>query len=83
VTNPATRDLTVTASLYATLNDHFGNRTVCGIGRGDSALRVMNKKPTTLKEFREAIGIIQNLANSRSVELNGSEIRFPWSHGSE
>ena len=44
VTNPATRDWTVTASLFATLNDMFGNRTVCGIGRGDSAVRVLNGK---------------------------------------
>ena len=36
VTNPATRDWTVTASLFATLNEMFGNRTICGIGRGDS-----------------------------------------------
>ena len=40
VTNPGTRDWTVTASLFATLNEMFGNRTVCGIGRGDSAVRV-------------------------------------------
>ena len=38
VTNPATRDWTVTASVYATLNEMYGNRTVCGIGRGDSAV---------------------------------------------
>src|SRR5690625_7601899 len=37
VTNPATRDWTVTASVFATLNEMYGNRTVCGIGRGDSA----------------------------------------------
>ena len=36
VTNPLSRELSVTASLFATLNDMFGNRTVCGIGRGDS-----------------------------------------------
>ena len=48
VTNPATRDWTVTASLFATLNEMYGNRTVCGIGRGDSAVRVTNGKPTTL-----------------------------------
>jgi len=35
VTNPTTRDPTVTASLFATLNDTFGNRTVCAIGRGE------------------------------------------------
>src|SRR5690625_6957515 len=34
VTNPATRDWTVTASVFATLNEMYGNRTVCGIGRG-------------------------------------------------
>ena len=45
VTNPATRDWTVTASLFATLNEMYGNRTVCGIGRGDSAVRVTNGKP--------------------------------------
>jgi Coenzyme F420-dependent N5,N10-methylene tetrahydromethanopterin reductase and related flavin-dependent oxidoreductases len=32
VTNPSTRDWSVTASLFATLNDMYGNRTVCGIG---------------------------------------------------
>jgi dihydropyrimidinase len=40
VTNPATRDWTVVASMHATLNEQFGNRTICGIGRGDSAVRV-------------------------------------------
>ena len=44
VTNPATRDPTVTASVFATLNDMFGNRTVCGIGRGDSARRVLGRQ---------------------------------------
>ena len=52
VTNPATRDPTVTASLFATLNDGFGNRTICGIGRGDSARRVLGKPPTTLAADR-------------------------------
>ncbi len=52
VTNPATRDWTVTASTYATLNEMYGNRTICGIGRGDSAVRVTNGKPTTLATMR-------------------------------
>src|SRR3954453_8001964 len=83
VTNPATRDWTVTASVFATLNELYGNRTVCGIGRGDSAVRVTNGKPTTLKELREAIHVIRELANSRSVEYNGATLQFPWSHGSQ
>ncbi|MEI8240836.1 MAG: LLM class flavin-dependent oxidoreductase, partial [Actinomycetota bacterium] len=78
VTNPATRDWTVTASTYATLNEMYGNRTVCGIGRGDSAVRVTNGSPTTLATLRDSIHIIRELGNGRGVDYNGSEIRFPW-----
>ena len=83
VTNPATRDWTVTASVFATLNEMYGNRTIVGIGRGDSAVRVTNGKPTTLASLREAIHVIRELGNSRAVEYNDSTIQFPWSHGSE
>lgn len=83
VTNPATRDWTVTASLYATLNEMYGNRTVCGIGRGDSAVRVTNGAPTTLATLRESIHVIRELANGRSVDYKGSELRFPWASKSE
>ncbi|MGZ4724230.1 MAG: TIGR03842 family LLM class F420-dependent oxidoreductase, partial [Ilumatobacteraceae bacterium] len=82
VTNPATRDWTVTASLYATLNEMYGNRTVCGIGRGDSAVRVTNGAPTTLSTLREAVHVIRELANGRSVDYKGTQLRFPWSTGS-
>lgn len=82
VTNPATRDWTVTASIFATLNEMYGNRTVCGIGRGDSAVRVTNGAPTTLAALRESIQVIRELANSRSVEYNGATLQFPWSVGS-
>lgn len=78
VTNPATRDWTVTASLFATLNEMYGNRTVCGIGRGDSAVRVLNGTPTTLATLRESVHVIRELANGRTVEVNGSTLRFPW-----
>lgn len=83
VTNPATRDWTVTASVFATLNEMYGNRTICGIGRGDSAVRVTNGRPTTLAELRESIHVIRELGNSRAVEYNGATLQFPWSHGSE
>jgi len=63
VTNPATRDWTVTASTYATLNEMYGNRTICGIGRGDSAVRVLGLEPNTLGQLRESIGVIKGLAS--------------------
>jgi len=83
VTNPATRDWTVTASLFATLNDMYGNRTVCGIGRGDSAVRVLNGKPTTLATLRDSIHVIRELANGRAVEHQGATIAFPWASKSQ
>ena len=83
VTNPATRDWTVTASTYATLNEMYGNRTVCGLGRGDSAVRVTNGRPTTLATMRESIHVIRELACGRGVEYNGSTITLPWASKSE
>jgi probable F420-dependent oxidoreductase len=82
VTNPSTRDWTVTASLFATLNEMFGNRTVCGIGRGDSAVRVTNGKPATLKEVRSATHVIRELASCRPVDYHGSTLQFPWARTS-
>ena len=78
VTNPGTRDWTVTASLFATLNEMYGNRTICGIGRGDSALRVLGARPNTLAELRECVQVIKGLGNGGTVELRGRELRFAW-----
>ncbi len=82
VTNPATRDWTVTASTFATLNEMYGNRTICGIGRGDSAVRVTNGKPTTLATMGESIHVIRELGNGRSVDYKGSTITLPWASAS-
>jgi probable F420-dependent oxidoreductase len=82
VTNPSTRDWTVTASVFATLNEMYGNRTVCGIGRGDSAVRVSGGKPATVRDMREATHVIRELANCRSVSINGAELRLPWATSS-
>ncbi len=83
VTNPGTRDWTVTASLFATLNDMFGNRTVCGIGRGDSAMRVIGEQPCRLATLSEAMGVIKNLAEGREALHNGTRLHFPWAGRSE
>jgi probable F420-dependent oxidoreductase len=82
VTNPATRDWTVTASTFATLNEMFGNRTICGIGRGDSAVRTLSGKPSSLDTLRDAIHVIRELANGRAVSHRGSTIRMPWAAAS-
>ncbi len=83
VTNPGTRDWTVTASLFATLNDMFGNRTICGIGRGDSAMRVLGHKPSNLATLEESMGVIKGLAEGEEVSYNGTTQQFPWAEPSE
>ena len=82
VTNPATRDITVTASVFSTLNEMYGNRTVIGIGRGDSAVRVTNGKPVSVAELRQAVVDIKGLVNGESIEYNGNSLRLPWAGAS-
>jgi probable F420-dependent oxidoreductase len=78
VTNPLTRHWSVTASLFATLNEMFGNRTVCGIGRGDSARRVIGQPPASLATLAQAMHVIRDLAEGRTVELHGAQVTIPW-----
>jgi probable F420-dependent oxidoreductase len=78
VTNPVSRDPSVTASTFATLNEMFGNRSICGIGRGDSVVRVLGRKPTTLRQLEEAMHDIKELAEGREVDYSGVKVRIPW-----
>lgn len=78
VTNPGTRDWTVLASLFATLNDMYGPRTIVGMGRGDSALRYIGRKPRTMEAMVESMEVIKGLVAGETVEYNGQELRFPW-----
>src|SRR5260370_14230457 len=67
VTNPGTRDWSVIASLFATLNDMYGNRTICGIGRGDSARRVIGQPPMSLATPSHAMTVVKGLAEGPEV----------------
>jgi probable F420-dependent oxidoreductase len=78
VTNPITRDWTVTASLFATLNEMFGPRTVCGIGRGDSALRVTGRPPASLAALSRCMITVKALVEGREATVNDRTIKFPW-----
>ena len=83
VTNPLTRDWTVTASLFATLNEMYGPRTVCGIGRGDSAVRVTGGGPASLATLAACMATVKDLAEGRSATLHDVEVKFPWATGDE
>jgi probable F420-dependent oxidoreductase len=81
VTNPATREPSVTASALAALNEVSGGRMDLGIGRGDSARRVMGKPPTTLARLEEATLLIRDLVEGRAVDQEGTELRLTWTRG--
>jgi probable F420-dependent oxidoreductase len=78
VTNPGTREPTVLASMYATLHVISGGRMVMGIGRGDSARRVVGLKPVRVAEFEESSRMIKDFMNGRKVEWNGKELELTW-----
>ena len=78
VTNPATRDLTVTASLFATLNLISGGRMELGIGRGDSSRRVMGKKPVSWSQLEAAVKEFRDLTSAKEVQHDGQATRLTW-----
>src|SRR6478609_6338497 len=81
VTNPATREPSVTASLLATLDELSGGRMDLGIGRGDSARRVLGKPPTTMATLEEAIRVIRALVAGETIGYEGTDLHFPWTSG--
>src|SRR5712691_6114821 len=81
VTNPATRDITVTASAMATLNEISGGRMDCGIGRGDSARRVIGQAPVTIERLEESCRLIRDLAAGREVDYEGTPTQLKWAKG--
>jgi probable F420-dependent oxidoreductase len=80
VTNPAVRDVTVSSSLFATLNVFSHGRMQLGIGRGDSSRRVLGKKPTTLENLEDFVRVFRSLNAGQSVELDGVSTKFPWAN---
>jgi probable F420-dependent oxidoreductase len=82
VTNPVSRDPIVIASAFATLNQQAGSgRLVCGIGRGDSAVRVLNRRPASVADTERAVEIIRTLASGRPIELDGVRVQIEWASG--
>jgi probable F420-dependent oxidoreductase len=80
VTNPLVRDITVTASSFATLNVISGGRAVCGIGRGDSSRRVLGRQPSNIADMMNAIEQIRTLAQGGRIEYEGKEQWIPWAN---
>lgn len=65
VPNSVSRDPMVLASAFATLQDVTNGRMLCGIGRGDSAVRVLKRRPSTVKDTESATSLIERLVVCR------------------
>jgi probable F420-dependent oxidoreductase len=80
VTNPKIRDVTVTASLFATLNQISGGRAEMAIGRGDSSLRVLGMEPVPYYDFEDLTQLIDDLHGGEEIEHpeTGEEIELTW-----
>lgn len=72
------RDVTITASLFATLDLISGGRMEIGIGRGDSSRRVMGKQPTTFSQLEQFVGIFRDLTAAREIVEEGHPVRIAW-----
>lgn len=81
VTNPAVRDVHVTASSLATLDIISNGRAECGIGRGDSSLRMQGKRPRKVAEMEQAIKDLQALTAGEKVNLDDHEFELVWTSG--
>ncbi len=82
VTNPVTRHPSVTASSLATLDTISGGRMVLGIGRGDTAVRMIGQTAASLERFEASALAIRGLSEGQEIVLDGVPVRLPWTPAS-
>jgi len=78
VTNPVTRHPAVTASAIATVQVASGGRAVLGIGRGDSSLGHLGRKPASVATFETCLRRLRGYLHGDAVDLDGSSSRNVW-----
>lgn len=85
VTNPNTRDWSHAASLFGSLAKQSNGRFDIGVGRGDSAVRVMGKKPAPLARMEEFILKVKDMVRGDEAIYGDAPnpIQFPWASGYE
>ena len=85
VTNPNVRDWSVAASIFSTLATDNQNRFELAVGRGDSSMRVMGKRPATLDKMAEYIHAIKGMVRGDEVNYGDcpAPVKFDWANGYE
>ena len=85
VTNPDVRDWSVAASLFASLAAEGGNRIDMGVGRGDSSMRVMGRRPASVARLTRFVDAIKAMVRGDEVHYEGAAapVRLAWATGYE
>ena len=85
VTSPDVRDWSHAASTFGSLALQSEGRFEIGLGRGDSANRVMGKKPATLARLAEFSQKVKAMIRGEEVTYDGCAVpvKFPWAVGYE
>ncbi|MBB82575.1 MAG: hypothetical protein CL931_02035 [Deltaproteobacteria bacterium] len=81
VTNPVSRDVAVTASAALGLQVESGGRVVLGIGRGDSSMAKIGRKPAPPAEFETYITRLRAYLDGEIVDREGTPTRIEWLDG--
>jgi 5,10-methylenetetrahydromethanopterin reductase len=78
VTNVATRDPAALATVAATVQEASGGRFVLGLGRGDTALFHLGRKPQPVSAFVERAGQLHAYLGGETVDRDGFASRLRW-----
>jgi 5,10-methylenetetrahydromethanopterin reductase len=71
VTNLQTRHPSVTAAAAATLEEIAPDRTILGVGSGDSSVKTLGLDPTRLADMRSGIELMRRLMAGETVDFEG------------
>ncbi len=78
VTNPVTRHPSVTASAIATVQVESNGRAVLGIGRGDSSLAYIGRKPAPVSTLERYLDQLQRYLRGEPVDIDGYASQNMW-----
>ena len=78
VTNPITRDISVTAGAMNSLRDLAGDRVVYGIGAGDSASFAIGLGMAGPKRMADYLTGVRGLLAGEAIEFEGRKLKGAW-----
>lgn len=80
VTNPISRDPSVTACALFTLNEIAPGRIVLGIGSGDSAIWGIGRRPSSVARMREYILAVKAILAGQDCHFEGRTFKARWAN---